>query len=114
MATISAALTCLAGQPTKAGEQLLEFRLVVRPLDVKGFEAPDVDGQVVSLMKMHGVAFFKDGRVASKDFIFNTDFNKGSGPGAFAGAKGSGAFDSVAHKLSSANLFNGRFTVATP
>ena len=94
---------------------------------------------------MHGVAFFKDGRVASKEFIYNSDSNKGSGPffgystcqfedgstitarfggtqragqpihgeytvlsgsGVYAGAKGTGSFDGVAHKLTGANLLN--------
>jgi len=112
-----------------------------------------VEGQVVLLSKAHGVAFFKDGRVASKDFIFSSDYNKGSGPffgystyqfedgssitarfagtqragqmthgeytvisgtGAYAGAKGTGSFDGVPHKLTGANLLNGKFTITTP
>lgn len=153
LATSLLVLAYTVAQTASAGEQVLEFRLVVKPVEMKSFEAPNVDGQVVALMKMHGVAFFKDGRVASKDFIFNTDFNKGSGPffgystyqfedgstitarfagtqrtgqpmrgdytivsgtGVFAGAKGTGAFDSVPHKLTGANLFSGRFVVTTP
>jgi hypothetical protein len=150
------ALTVLAlacGPTATAGEHALEFKLVTKPLEVKSLEAPNVDGQVVLLMKMHGVAFFKDGRVASKEFIFNADFNKGSGPflgystyqfedgssitarfagtaragqlvhgeytvlsgtGAYAGAKGTGSFDGIAHKLTGANLLNGKFAITTP
>ena len=153
LAVVLTVLACALGQPATAGEQVLEFKLVVKPIDVKNLEAPNIDGQVVLLMKMHGVAFFKDGRVASKDFIFSSDYNKGSGPffgystyqfedgssitarfagtqragqlthgeytvvsgtGAYAGAKGTGSFDGVAHKLTGANLLNGKFTITTP
>ena len=79
-AVILTALVCGFGQAATAAEHILEFKLVVRPIDVKSLEAPNIEGQSVTLMKMHGVAFFKDGRVASKEFIFNTDYNKGSGP----------------------------------
>ena len=37
-----------------------------------------------------------------------------SGTGTFAGAKGTGAFDAVTHKLSGGNLFNGKLTITTP
>ena len=146
-------LACTCGQAATAGEQVLEFKLVVRFIDPKALDAPNVEGQVVLLTKAHGVAFFKDGRVASKDFIFNSDYNKGSGPfygystyqfedgssitarfagtqragqlthgeytvvsgtGAYAGAKGIGSFDGVPHKLTGANLLNGKFTITTP
>ena len=152
-AVVLTVLVCALGQSAIAGEQVLEFKLVVKPIEVKSLEAPNVDGQVVLLNKMYGVAFFKDGRVASKDFIFSADYNKGSGPffgystyqfddgssitarfvgtqragqlvhgeytvtsgtGAYAGAKGTGTFDGVAHKLPGANLLNGKFTITTP
>jgi hypothetical protein len=148
-----ALLACTCGQQATAGEQVLEFKLVVKLIDPKPLDAPNVEGQVVLLTKAYGVAFFKDGRVASKDFIFNADYNKGSGPffgystyqfedgssiiarfagtqraglmthgeytvisgtGAYAGAKGTGSFDGVAHKLTGANLLNGKFTITTP
>jgi hypothetical protein len=79
-AVVLAVLAFTFGQPAAAGEHNLEFKLVVKPVDVKSLEASNVEGQTVALMKMHGVAFFKDGRVASKEFIYSTDFNKGSGP----------------------------------
>lgn len=103
---------------------------------------------------MYGAAFFKDGRVASKEFIFSGDFSKGSGPflgystyqfedgstivarfagtqragqpvhgdytvvsgtGVYAGAKGTGSFDSAPHKFTGGvSLVNGKFAVTTP
>jgi hypothetical protein len=152
-AVVLAVLAFTLGQQAAAGEHNLEFKLVVKPVEVKSLEAPNVEGQTVALMKMHGVAFFKDGRVASKDFIYNSDFNKGSGPffgystyqfedgssitarfagtqragqpvhgeytvvsgsGIYAGAKGSGAFDGVPHKLTGANLLSGKLSITTP
>ncbi|MCP3371834.1 hypothetical protein [Bradyrhizobium cajani] len=63
-----------------AGEQVLEFKLVTKPMDVKITEVTNVEGQTVMSGKMFGVAFFKDGRVAVKDFVNSADLLKGSGP----------------------------------
>jgi hypothetical protein len=70
----------MAGSAAVAAEHNLEFRLVVMPVEAKSFEIANIEGQNVSLTKMNGVAFFKDGRVASKHFVFQVDYNKGSGP----------------------------------
>lgn len=155
-ATTLALLTTAAsglGSAAMAGEQQLEFRLVTIPVEAKNLEPPNFDGQNVMLLKARGVAYFKDGRVAAKDFVHSADLNKGSGPfygystytfddgstltaryagtlragqpmrgdytvvsgtGVFAGVKGTGTFDAVPHKLTGANLFNGRFTITTP
>lgn len=143
----------LLAQNAAAADQVLEFKLVTMPVEVRSLEASAVEGQTVVLMKMHGVAFFKDGRVASKEFVFNGDFNKGSGPflgystyqfedgstitarfagtakpgqlihgeytilsgtGIYAGAKGTGTFDGLPHKLTGANLLTGKLMVAMP
>jgi hypothetical protein len=77
---VAFAAVSLLSRDLLAADQNLEFRLVVMPVEVKTFEIANVEGQNVSLMKMSGVAFFKDGRIASKNFVFNTDYNKGSGP----------------------------------
>ena len=63
-----------------AGEQVLEFKLVTKPIDYKVTEAANIEGQVVGSGKMFGVAFFKDGRTAVKDFVSSADLLKGSGP----------------------------------
>jgi hypothetical protein len=68
------------GESVIASEHNLEFRLIVKPIDAKTFEAPNIEGQTIFVMKAHGVAYFKDGRVASKEFIFSSDQNKGAGP----------------------------------
>jgi hypothetical protein len=144
-------LACAAS--AGAAEEILEFKLVTMPVEVKAIDAKNIEGQSVGLMKAHGVASFKDGRVASKEFVYSWDQLKGAGPfygysvytfedgssitarfagtvktgqpmhgdytivsgtGMYAGAKGTGSFDALPHKLSGANLFSGRFAVSTP
>lgn len=152
-ACILTSMGCALAPSPAAAEQVLEFKLVTQPVEVRTVEVPRVEGQSVVLVKMHGVAFFKDGRVASKEFVFSADYNKGSGPfygystyqfedgstitarfagtqragqpmhgeytilsgtGAYAGAKGSGTFDSVPHKLTGANVHNVKLLVTMP
>ena len=80
-ATVAAILlACACGQAVTAAEQVLDFKLVTKFIDTKVVEAPNIEGQEMLVAKAFGVAFFKDGRVASKEFIYNQDFNKGSGP----------------------------------
>jgi hypothetical protein len=153
VAVVLAAFGLTLSHEIPAAELSLEFKLVVMPVEVKSFDIVNIEGQSVALMKMSGVAYFKDGRVAAKNFVFQTDYNKGSGPffgystyqfedgstitarfagtlragqpihgeyavlsgtGVYAGVKGSGTFDGVPHKLSGANLLNGKFSLITP
>lgn len=148
-----AALAACAWQPAAAADQSLEFKLVTRALEVKALDAKNIDGQSIGVAKAHGVAYFKDGRIASKDFVSSWDYSKGagsilgystytfedgstitarftgsrrasgevqgqytvlSGTGAFAGAQGTGTFESVAAKLPDATLYNGKFKLAMP
>ena len=62
-----------------AGEEHLEFQLVTMGTDVKVSPAPNIDGRVLLSGKYFGVAYFKDGRVAVKDFIGAADLLKGNG-----------------------------------
>ena len=64
-----------------AGEQKLEFKLVTKLIDPTIVEAANVDGQKMLTSKAFGVAYFKDGRVAAKDFIVSSELRNGSGPG---------------------------------
>lgn len=151
--TVCGAIATLGAQSASAADQVLDFKLVTRPVDVKALDHKAVDGQSVGTGKYFGVANFKDGRTASKDFIFSWDFNKGNGPffgystytfedgssitarfagtlragqpmhgeytivsgsGVYAGAKGSGVFDAMPHKLAEGNLYSGRLMVTTP
>lgn len=75
----SAALLALTSTAF-AGEQVLEFKLVTKPLDLKVTEMANVEGEAVMSGKMFGVAYFRDGRVAIKEFVHSADLNKGSGP----------------------------------
>jgi hypothetical protein len=64
-----------------AGEQVLEFKLVTRLVNpTTVVEAANIEGQTMIASKAVGVAYFKDGRVASKDFILTLDLRNGSGP----------------------------------
>jgi hypothetical protein len=62
-----------------AGEQELEFKFVTAPADVKTVEAPGIEGQTLSAGQYFGVAYFKDGRIAVKNFAGAADLRKGSG-----------------------------------
>jgi hypothetical protein len=151
--TALVAMICQVGHPAFAEEHNLEFKLITKTIDPRAIEIPNVGGQLVILNKAFGTAYFKDGRVAAKDFVFSADFNKGSGPfygystyqfedgstitarfsgvsvagqmlrgdymvisgsGMYAGAKGTGSFDGVPHKLTGASLYNGKFSITTP
>jgi hypothetical protein len=62
-----------------AGEQLLEFTFVVKPVDMKAVQAPNIEGRQLTAGTWFGVAYFKDGRVAVKDFVNAQDYLNGAG-----------------------------------
>jgi hypothetical protein len=70
---IGAACLIAASTAAVAGEQVLEFKLVTRAIDPKVVQAANIEGQTMSTSNAFGVAFFKDGRVAAKDFVVSTD-----------------------------------------
>jgi hypothetical protein len=69
----------VAASAAFAGEQVLEFKLVTRLVNPTVLEAAYIEGQTMTASKAVGVAYFKDGRVASKDFIITLDLRSGSG-----------------------------------
>ena len=77
---IGAAVLFAASMPVLAGEQVIEFRYVIHPLEVKTFEAPNIQGQTMVMGKVFGVVAFKDGRVGTKDFIYQAELLNGDGP----------------------------------
>ena len=77
---LSGAALVIAASTALAGEQVLEFKLVTKPIDVKVIEAANVEGQAVMSGKFFGVAVFKDGRIGLKEFVHSADMLKGSGP----------------------------------
>jgi hypothetical protein len=77
---IGAAAVVATSSIAFAGEQKLEFKLVIKLLDPTIVEAANIDGQKMMTSKAFGVAFFKDGRVAAKDFIVSSETRNGSGP----------------------------------
>jgi hypothetical protein len=70
----------IASSMVFAGEQTLEFKLVTAPVDVKIVQAANIDGQTMSAGTYFGVAYFKDGRIAIKNFVSTSDTKDGSGP----------------------------------
>jgi len=83
MKTIALAIVACSLAGTGAafgGEQNLEFKFVVKPIDVKAVQAPNIEGRQLAVGSWFGVAFFKDGRVAVKDFVDTSDLLKGLGP----------------------------------
>jgi len=78
-ALLSAAAFFASPLVALAGEQTLEFKLVTKGIDVKSVQAPNIEGQVLLAGNFFGVAYFKDGRVAVKDFIGEADLLKGKG-----------------------------------
>lgn len=77
---LSGAALVIAASSALAGEQVLEFKLITKPIDVKVIEAANVEGQTVVSGKFFGVAVFKDGRIGVKEFVSSADMLKGSGP----------------------------------
>ena len=66
---VGAAILIAASTAALAGEQVLEFKLVTKLIDPKIVQAANLDGQTMMTSNAFGVAFFKDGRVAAKDFV---------------------------------------------
>jgi len=75
---LSGVALVIAASTALAGEQVLEFKLVTKPIDVKVTEAANVEGQTVVSGKFLGVAVFKDGRIGVKEFVHSGDSLKGS------------------------------------
>jgi len=76
---LSGVALTVAASTAVAGERVLEFKLVTKPIDLKVIEAANVEGQTVVSGKF-GVAVFSDGRIGVKEFVNTSDLLKGSGP----------------------------------
>ena len=77
---LSGVALVIAASTARAGEQVLEFKLVTKPIDFKITEVANIEGQTVASGKIFGVAVFKDGRIGVKEFVNSSDLLKGSGP----------------------------------
>lgn len=77
---LSGVALIVAASTAVAGERVLEFKLVTKPIDLKVIEAANVEGQTVVSGKFFGVAVFNDGRIGVKEFVNTSDLLKGSGP----------------------------------
>jgi hypothetical protein len=79
LGTLISAATFFASPMALAGEQTLEFKLVIKAIDAKVLQAPNIEGRTLMAGNFFGVAYFKDGRIAVKDFIGAADLLKGMG-----------------------------------
>ncbi|XUJ33068.1 hypothetical protein ACQ5SK_33765 [Bradyrhizobium japonicum] len=77
---LSGVALAVAASTAVAGERVLEFKLVTKPIDVKVIEAANVEGQTVMSGKFFGVAVFNDGRIGVKELVNASDSLKGAGP----------------------------------
>jgi hypothetical protein len=77
---LSGVALAVAASTALAGEQVLEFKLVTKPIDFKITEAANIEGQTVASGRLFGVAVFKDGRMGVKEFVHSADLLKGTGP----------------------------------
>jgi hypothetical protein len=105
----------LLGGPSVAvaREKVLEFTLVTKAIDVRPIDVANVENQTVGQGRYFGVATFKDGRIAVKDFVFDFDFIL-SGTGAYAGATGTGSFDRIQSQFKGVGLFNAKLVIVIP
>ena len=76
---LSGVALTIAASTALAGEQVLEFKLVTKPIDFKVTEVANVEGQTVGSGRLFGVAVFKDGRIGVKEFVHSGDMLKGAG-----------------------------------
>jgi hypothetical protein len=76
---LSGVALTMAASTALAGEQVLEFKLVTKPIDFKMTEVANIEGQAVGSGRLFGVAVFKDGRIGVKDFVNSADMFKGTG-----------------------------------
>jgi hypothetical protein len=79
-AMMGAAVLIATSTVAMAADQHLEFKLVTHPLEATVLQAPNLEGQSISDVKAFGVAFFTDGRIATKDFVISSDTHSGAGP----------------------------------
>jgi hypothetical protein len=76
---VALSLPCLSMGPAYAGERTLEFLLVTRDLEVRTLDAPNIEGESITIAKAFGVAVFKDGHVGIKDYVAAVDKHKDGG-----------------------------------
>jgi hypothetical protein len=63
----------------RAGDERLEYKLVTIGVDTKVSPASNIEGRILASGKYFGVAFYRDGKIAVKDFLSEGDLLKGIG-----------------------------------
>ena len=79
LSTLISGTSFFATPMALAGQQTLEFKLVIKAIDAKVVQAPNIEGRTLMAGNFFGVAYFKDGRIAVKDFINAGDLLRGKG-----------------------------------
>jgi hypothetical protein len=77
-AVVVLAVFLFAPFPVRAAEKTLEFQLITKIVESKKVDVPNVEGQSLTQSTAFGVAVFKDGRIALKDFVATSDRTKDS------------------------------------
>ena len=60
-------------------DETLRFRMVTHVVSVQSLEVGDVDGNIASLTRFSGLAFYTDGTVGAVNFVSLTDYTNGVG-----------------------------------
>jgi hypothetical protein len=72
-------LAGILGVPAKADETV-KFRSIYHATSVQSQDVGDVDGHILSVVRISGLASFPDGSVAVDSSVGTSDYVKGSGP----------------------------------
>jgi len=60
-------------------DEVVKFRMVTHATSVQSQDVGDVDGHTVAVGRYSGLASFPDGSIGTANFIFTSDYIKGSG-----------------------------------
>jgi len=70
---VALAASLLVPSQAMAAEKTLEFQLVTKLMDPKTIDVPNMEGRSLAQSTAFGVAVFKDGKIAIKDFVLRSD-----------------------------------------
>ena len=80
LSLMAAGLICFCAAATARADDTLKFRQILHIASVQSQDVGDVEGHVMSLVRLTGLASFPDGTVGPAYFTASTDYTKGAGP----------------------------------